>query len=156
MGFKKRACIYRFKTKRKCVALDAPMKKICCPDDVAAVVRKITRGDAREHFFVFLLDVRNKLIGYEMVGVGGLTEISISPREIFRPAIAAPAAAIILAHNHPSGSHEPSEEDENLTRRMCLSGNLLATPVLDHVVVGEHGYTSLQHICDAMKGKDNE
>lgn len=89
-----------------------------------------------EHFVVFDLDVRHRIIERRIVGIGSLTGVECHPRETFRGAIANGAAAIILAHNHPSGDPEPSRADIELTRRFREVGELCGIPVLDHVIVG--------------------
>ncbi len=66
------------------------------------------------------------------------------PREVFRPALREAAAAVILVHNHPSGDPTPSREDREVTARLVRAGELLGIPVLDHVVVAEHGFASLR------------
>jgi DNA repair protein RadC len=97
-------------------------------------------GDVdRETFVVGLLTVRHRVIGLHTVSIGCLTSSLVHPRETFKPAILASAAAIVLAHNHPSGDPEPSAEDVALTRRLAAAGTLLGIEVLDHVVIGEAG-----------------
>jgi len=137
--------IYEFRTRRikRSFAMESIPAKIYDDNHVAALVRKITDGDAREHFIVFFIDSKNKVIGYEVIAIGSLSNVEVHPRELFRPAIVAPAAAIILAHNHPSGDPEHSRSDLELTRRACACGDLLGIPVLDHVIVGDAGHTSL-------------
>ncbi len=92
--------------------------------------------DGREHFGLVLLDTRHRLIGLVEVSVGCLSGALVHPREVFGPAILAPAAALVLWHTHPSGDPEPSAEDLALTRRLAAAGALLGIEVLDHVVVG--------------------
>ena len=77
------------------------------------------------------------------VAVGHLTGVEVCPREVFRPLIRENARATIVAHCHPSGDTTPSHEDIALTRRLREAGELLGIPVLDHVIIGSRGYTSL-------------
>lgn len=137
--------VYEFRTRRvrRSIARDMGRKYVSSPADVAGVVRHLTKGDARENFFVFMLDVRNQLLGFEVVAIGGLANVEAHPREVFRPAIITAAAAIILAHNHPSGVCTPSSEDIALTNRMAQVGDLIGIPVCDHVVVTEDSHFSL-------------
>lgn len=137
--------VYEFRTRRirRSMAMDAPVRNAHGPDDVANIVRHVTRGDARESFLVFMLDAKGGLIGYEVVAVGLLTHVDVHPREVFRPAIVAPAASIIVAHNHPSGDSAPSPEDCALTERLGECGELLGIPLLDHVVVGNDDFVSI-------------
>jgi DNA repair protein RadC len=98
----------------------------------------------REQFRVLLLNTKHLLLGWEVVGVGGLDQVAVHPREVFKPAIRRSAAAVILGHNHPSGDPEPSEADVLLTERLVAAGRLLGVGVLDHVVVARRGYVSLR------------
>jgi len=93
----------------------------------------------REVFAVALLTVRHRLLGLHTVSVGCLTSSLVHPREVFKPAILAGSAAILAAHNHPSGDPEPSAEDVALTRRLAAAGQLLGIELLDHLVIGEAG-----------------
>ncbi|OIO05820.1 MAG: hypothetical protein AUJ52_13105 [Elusimicrobia bacterium CG1_02_63_36] len=93
------------------------------------------RGAARECFAAFYLDAAHRVLEREIVSVGTLTESLVHPREVFAPAVERRAAAVIVAHNHPSGDPRPSEEDRAVTRRLCAAGRLLGIPLLDHVVV---------------------
>ena len=74
--------------------------------------------------------------------------ILVHPREVFRPAVRSGAAAVVVAHNHPSGDPEPSAEDLEVTRRLAETGRLLGIPLLDHVVVGEGAWVSLRERVD--------
>jgi len=97
----------------------------------------------RERFVVVLLDGKNRVLGFHVVSVGSLTAALVHPREVFKAAILANAAAVILAHNHPSGDPSPSAEDRALTARLRQAGELIGIRVLDHVVIGDGSYTSL-------------
>ena len=98
----------------------------------------------RESFHVLLLDARHRLIGEEEISVGTLTASLVHPREVFRGAIRAAAAAIVLVHNHPSGDPSPSEEDRAVTDRLAEAGRILGIEVLDHVVVATGGHWSFR------------
>jgi DNA repair protein RadC len=93
--------------------------------------------DAQECLCVFLLNARNRLFGFELIGLGTLDSIWTTPREVFRPAIFHSAASIIIAHNHPSGDPMPSEADVTLTRNMILAGELLKIAVYDSIIIGD-------------------
>ena len=93
----------------------------------------------REVFAVALLTVRHRVLGLHTVSIGCLTASLVHPREVFKPAILAGSAALIVAHNHPSGDPEPSAEDVVLTRRLAAAGQLLGIEILDHLVIGEAG-----------------
>ena len=90
----------------------------------------------REKFIVLLLDAKHRAIGVNTVSLGSLTASIVHAREVFKPAIAGNAAAILLAHNHPSGDPAPSPEDNALTRRLREAGELIGISVLDHVILG--------------------
>lgn len=141
--------IYEFRTRRvrSSIARDIEPATVYSAVHVAKAVRFITGDDAREQFLAFMLDAKNKLLGWEVVAIGGLTGVDVHPRELFRPAIVAPAAAIVMAHNHPSGDRVPSPEDLELTRRMVRAGEILGIPVVDHVIVGEPLFTSVRERC---------
>ena len=97
-------------------------------------------GDTdREVFAVALLTVRHRVLGLHTVSVGCLTSSLVHPREVFKPAILAGSAALLLVHNHPSGDPDPSAEDIALTRRLAAAGQLLGIEILDHLILGEAG-----------------
>jgi DNA repair protein RadC len=91
----------------------------------------------RETFVVVPLDGKNKPLGFHVVSVGTLTASLVHPREVFKIALLENAAAIVLAHNHPSGDPTPSTEDITITSRLVQAGELLGVRILDHVIVGE-------------------
>jgi proteasome lid subunit RPN8/RPN11 len=111
--------------------------------DVCKFMAKIAHAD-RESFYVLMADARNRIIGVEEVARGNLTGVEVHPRETFKGAVLANAAAIFVAHNHPSGSPEPSQDDIALTQRLAKAGELLGIPVRDHVIVAREGCTSLR------------
>ncbi len=91
------------------------------PEQVARLVRKSVSDQKREHSIVLLLTTRHVVLAVETVSVGSLNASIVHPREVFRFAIAAAAAAIILAHNHPSGDVAPSDDDLEITNRLVRS-----------------------------------
>lgn len=109
------------------------------PKAVVQLVGPAISGLKREVFVTLLLNTRHRLIKMETVSVGSLAASIVHPREVFRPAIQAAAASVILAHNHPSGDPAPSEDDLEITRRLVKTGELLGIEVLDHVIVGADG-----------------
>lgn len=110
----------------------------------ARAARRFLAGRKREHFILILLDARRRVLKVAPVSVGSLDMSVVHPREAFREAITAGAAAILLAHNHPSGDPTPSEQDLDLTRRLAEGGRLLGIPVLDHLIVGNGEPLSLR------------
>lgn len=110
--------------------------------DVARVVREAVRGSGRESFFALLLDNRHRILGLRTISTGSLESTPVHPREVFSPAIREGAAAIVVAHNHPSGEPSPSADDRLVTERLRAAGELVGIEVLDHVVVGDDRYYS--------------
>jgi DNA repair protein RadC len=106
---------------------------------VAAAFREHFEPLDREQFVVLVLDGKNRIVGFNVVSVGSLTAALVHPREVFKAAVLSNAAALILAHNHPSGDPTPSTEDRALTSRLRQAGELLGIRVLDHVVLGDEG-----------------
>lgn len=99
-------------------------------------------GARQEVFLVVLLDARHRIRSIVQVAQGSLTHVEVHPREVFSAAVRASAAAIIVAHNHPSGDPEPSHEDTCLTQRLKSAGDVLGIPLLDHIVIADQGYVS--------------
>jgi DNA repair protein RadC len=114
------------------------------PADVYRLLHPRLRQAPEERFLALLLDGRHRILREVLVSKGTLTASLVHPREVFRSAIRAGAAGLILAHNHPSGDPSPSPEDREVTARLARAGELLGVPVLDHVVVAERGYTSFR------------
>jgi DNA repair protein RadC len=110
--------------------------------DVDAALRPLLRADAREHFIAIPVDARNRPLAQIEVAVGGLTACCVSPADVFRPVVRQAAAAVLFAHNHPSGDTIPSEEDTHITERLLRAGQLLGVQVLDHLIIGHEGYFS--------------
>ena len=113
------------------------------PEDVLALCKGMTRLRVEE-FRVLLLNARHEFIRKVMVSRGSLNASIVHPREVFRPAIIASAASVVLVHNHPSGDPEPSEEDFAISRRLVQVGDLHGIGVLDHVIIGARGVVSLR------------
>lgn len=102
------------------------------------------RSSPKECFAVLYLNSRNQSLACETVAVGGLNVAALQPREVFGPALTMGAAAVILAHNHPSGDPTPSPEDLTVTRHLLEAGRLLGVEVLDHLVVCAERFRSLR------------
>ena len=113
---------------------DAPV--LDGPELIANLLREENRVYDVEHFQVVLLNTRRRLIRVDNISQGTLDTILIHPREVFKPAIAANASAVVLVHNHPSGDPTPSEADIKVTRDLIRAGQLLKIEVLDHVIIG--------------------
>jgi DNA repair protein RadC len=125
---------------------------ITTPADAANVVREEMRLLDRESFRVILLNTKNAFLKTCAVSLGSLNASIVEPREVFKDAISASAAGMILAHNHPSGDPTPSSEDIAITKRLVKAGELLGITVHDHIILGrrtadrENDFVSLKEI----------
>lgn len=100
----------------------------------------------QETLFVLLRDVRSRLIHFEQVGIGTLSEVLFHPREIFFPAVRHKAHSLIVAHNHPSGDPTPSQADLELTRALSRASSIMGIPLIDHLIVCKDTYVSLRSL----------
>ncbi|MDD4600020.1 hypothetical protein SDC9_20887 [bioreactor metagenome] len=98
----------------------------------------------QEEFCLLLLNTKNRIIGEKRIFRGSVNASLVSPREIFYAAIQTMASQVIVIHNHPSGEPTPSEEDRAVTKKLQEAGMLLNIPVVDHVIIGRHGYYSFK------------
>ncbi len=114
------------------------------PKDAADLVLYEMSGLGQEHLWVLILDTRNRLLDIKHLYQGSLNSSNVRIGEVFREAILRNAAAIIVAHNHPSGDPSPSPEDVSLTRSLVETGKLLDIQVLDHLVIGGYKFISLK------------
>lgn len=111
---------------------------------------KDIRDSKREHFIVFYLDIRNQEIKREIISIGTLNASLVHPREVYETAIRISAAQIIVAHNHPSDSTEPSNDDLILTKRLVEAGKILGIELLDHVIITKTSFISLKKNMDCF------
>lgn len=105
------------------------------PDALATVARKLIGNKDRENFLVIALNTKNEVIGVHIAHVGQFNSSLMHPREVFKILIMCNAASYALAHNHPSGMTEPSEEDIEATAHMIDAGHLNGIPLIDHIIV---------------------
>lgn len=122
----------------------ATLRKISSPEDAAGYLMERMRFLRKEHFVAIHLDTKHQILGDEIVSVGSLSASIVHPREIFKTALKRSAAAIICAHNHPSGDPAPSPEDIDVTERLVQAGWILGVEVLDHVIIGDKRYVSFR------------
>ena len=127
---------------------DEDKPRIGSSADAEALIGPRLRFLEQESLRVILLDTRNRVVGVETVATGSLNVVSARIGDIFRAAVRRNCAALVLAHNHPSGDTEPSTDDINLTRRAIEGGKLLGINVLDHLVIGRsgEGYASIREV----------
>ncbi len=114
------------------------------PKVAAAALSHELMWQSQERFAVLLLDVKNRLLGMQVITIGTATETLAHPREIFREIIRQGANRAIVAHNHPSGNVEPSPEDIELTRQLLQGARFLDIPLLDHLILGNGNHLSLR------------
>jgi DNA repair protein RadC len=114
------------------------------PEAVVKAIRASIKDKAKEHFKLILLNPRNKIIGISTISIGTLNASLVHPREVFKDAIVHSAASVVLAHNHPSGDPEPSEDDLTITKRLTEAGKILGVEVIDHIIVGKNGFFSFK------------
>lgn len=133
-----------FQTLRIELVREAPAKKyqLLNPEDIYDLLYKEVAKLDREHFWVIPLTTKNQVIGINLVSMGSLTSSVVHPREVFKPAILANAARVILAHNHPSGDPMPSPDDIAITMRIRDAGNILNIEVVEHIILGDKTYYS--------------
>jgi DNA repair protein RadC len=118
-------------------------QSIRSPADTEAFLKAKLKGRAHEVFCCIYLDNRHRVLGFEELFRGTIDGTSVYPREVVREALGCNAAAVILAHNHPSGVAEPSRADERITRRIRSALELVDIRLLDHLVIGDGAATSL-------------
>ncbi len=117
-------------------------KELLNPEKVARLVRSKLKDYSKEHFYLIALDSRNWSI--HEVSLGTLNASIVHPREAFTEAIKSKAASVIIAHNHPSGDPEPSQDDLEITKRLVEAGKVLDIEVLDHIIVTKETFLSMK------------
>ena len=118
--------------------------RIVSPSDAAGYFMKSLRHENHERFLVMLLNTKNHIIRVQQVAEGSLSSAVVHPREVFAPAIIHHAAAIIVAHNHPTGDPQPSFEDKQLTKTLNKAGEICGILLQDHIVIGDDYYYSFK------------
>jgi DNA repair protein RadC len=113
------------------------------PEDVWKELKDI-RDNKKEHFVIFFLDIRNQEIKREIISVGSNNASLVHPREVFEPAVRYTAAQIIIAHNHPSGVVEPSNDDLEITKKLTDAGKILDIEIIDHIIVAKNNFFSFK------------
>ncbi len=130
-------------TRRCLIPPDSAAPAVTSPKDALLQFQDLRPG-SRESFAVLYLNARNQPLGREVVAIGGLNIAQLRPREVFAPALTLGAAAVVLAHNHPSGDPTPSPEDLAVTRHLLEAGELLGVEVLDHLVLSADRFRSIR------------
>ena len=122
-------------------ALERPQYQT--PEQLAAYLLPQYGAAPVEQFGIVMLDTKHRVIRIKLVSIGSLDTTVVHPREVYKEAAAASAAAIVLFHNHPSGDPTPSSEDLGLTRRMIRAGDIMGIDVIDHLILSDQRYYSL-------------
>lgn len=130
-------------TKRALEVEDNNLPMINSAKDAVAQLQEL-RTAKKEHFVVLYLNARNQLVHKETISIGTLNASLVHPREVFKPAIDCLASNIILAHNHPSGDVEASEEDIELTRRIKRAGDIIGIEVIQHIIISNNNYKIIE------------
>lgn len=111
---------------------------------VIEYLQKWLGNQSKEHFVALYLDTQSRLIESRVISVGTLNAALVHPREVFEPAVSLRSSSMIVAHNHPSGSVEPSSEDRDITRRLVETGRTLGIEISDHIIVSDSETFSFQ------------
>jgi len=129
----------------KPVIKPSEMVKITCSSDAEKIFRTIWGNDIsyRESFYALYLNRANKVLGYQLISLGGISGTVVDVRCIYQAALKALAVNLIIAHNHPSGNNEPSDADIKITKKLKEAGELLDIALLDHLILLHEGYTSM-------------
>jgi DNA repair protein RadC len=114
------------------------------PQSVVKAISASIKDKAKEHFKLILLNARNKILGISTISIGSLNASIAHPREVFKDAIMHNAYSVVLAHNHPSGDPEPSEDDLTITKRFLEAGKILGIEVIDHIIITKTGFFSFK------------
>lgn len=130
--------------RRLCRSAPESRHTIRTPGDAAELLMEDMRYLRKEHFVCLYLNTKNHVIGRETISVGSLNVTIVHPREVFRAAIQRSSAAILCAHNHPSGDPTPSPEDIDLTARLAEAGAVVGIELLDHLVIGDGVFVSMK------------
>ena len=123
-----------------------PQLSLNSPDTIAKYYMEQLRHEEQELLLCMMFDTRSHLLGEEILSKGTVNSTVITPREVYLAALKYHATCIVLVHNHPSGVTEPSAGDIQTTQRILRAGEMLGITLLDHIIIGDHTYTSLREI----------
>lgn len=119
-------------------------RRIASPEDAVGILKDFIEDCDREQFIVITVNTKNEPTSISTVSLGTLNTSLVHPREVFKVALLANGASIILAHNHPSGDPTPSREDLEITKKLVEIGQLMGIEVLDHIIIGADRFISLK------------
>ena len=134
--FRVREPVLRYRTVAKV------RERVRSAEDIAALFRKVAPNNVQEHVCLFCLDGGHAVVNCSRLFTGTANSATVHPREVFQIAVLTGACAIIVAHNHPSGNLVASSQDRATTKRLKEAGELMGIPLLDHVIVSDHGFQS--------------
>ena len=139
-----RTVVWKFQETRESLPelADKPSVVIRSPQDLVSSYASLFKDQVRERFVVFWLNSTNKVLGFEIITEGTLNSSLVHAREVFRGAIVATAASILIAHNHPSDNPEPSQEDIAITKQIVEAGKICGIPVHDHIIFAGRQFVS--------------
>ncbi len=129
---------------KRVLSKDSEVKRIKTGDDVYYLVKKDLENELQEKFLVLYLDTRNYLIMKKILFMGTVNHSLITARDIFREGVKNNAVRMILVHNHPAGSVNPSYDDIYMTNNLVKLGKMMEIVVLDHIIVGKESYYSFR------------
>jgi DNA repair protein RadC len=130
--------------------------KVTSAGVLGEMMTKIIGNDSSEGFYVIGVDVKNRVNFIHKIGCGSPSQVSVDVSEVFRAALLTNSVAVAVCHNHPSGDTEPSSEDVSITKRIKDAAKLLGIRFLDHIVVAESNYYSIEHgTSGKLNGGDN-
>jgi DNA repair protein RadC len=132
-----------FELARRVLVRPSSEYRVGSPREAYELVRDLKRA-RKEHLVALYLDAQNYLIERETISIGSLNTTRTHPREILQPAILHSALSLVLVHNHPSGSLEPSRDDLDFTRSIARAAELMGLALADHLIVSPKGYVSLK------------
>ena len=120
-------------------------EKLTAPKEVFKYMNgAFDNAPMQEHFYIILMNSNNEPMGRYMCTLGLVNQCSVHPREVFKMAVQLSATSIILVHNHPSGNLTPSQEDIQVTKKLCEAGKILDIPVLDHIIITDESFYSIR------------
>lgn len=132
---------YRLETWKIQIAVNEPAaQKLSGSDEVAALARELykTHDADQEHFTIFTVNNKNKLVGCKTITSGTMTQSLVSPSDVFKHVLLTGANGLVIVHNHPSGDPAPSPEDIEITKRLNQGAKILGIRFLDHVIIGDN------------------
>lgn len=144
--YEKRLKTITVKINRNVIAEHSESLKLTRCELVYATARAIfdTLDQDQEHFAIVTVNTSNAVRGYKIISSGSMSAACVDPKIVFRSAILLGARSLFALHNHPSGSLTPSPEDWGLTKLLVQAGAMLDLPLLDHLILAHHGYTSMR------------